>query len=213
MPDMDGIALAEIIKKKFGGLAVILLSSVGDETAKKHRELFAAVLTKPVRQHQLAQLIQMQLNHQATAVSAETLVQSPFSAGFAIVYPLHVLIAEDNLVNEKLFVNILKKLGYDPVVTRDGLAVCNRSAAENFDVIFMDVQMPELDGLEATRRIRSQQLHQPYIIAMTANAMQEDQEACRKAGMDYYVSKPLRLEYIKTSLEKAYTFIKNKDSI
>jgi len=213
MPEMDGIALGEAIKKKFSWLPVILLSSVGDVTAKEHRELFAAVLTKPVRQLQLAQVVQMQLNQNAMAVSTETLVQSPFSAGFAIVYPLHVLIAEDNLVNEKLFVNILKKLGYNPVVTRDGLAACNRSAIEKFDVIFMDVQMPELDGLEATRRIRSQQTHQPYIIAMTANAMQEDQEACRQAGMDYYISKPLRLEYIKTSLEKAFKFLNERLAI
>jgi CheY-like chemotaxis protein len=131
-------------------------------------------------------------------------VQSPLSEAFAIQYPLHILIAEDNQINEKLFVKILGKLGYSPIVTRDGAEVVAKTFTRKFDVVFMDVQMPEIDGLEATRLIRKQEIEQPYIIAMTANAMKEDREECLAAGMDDYISKPLRYDDITSSLKRAY---------
>ncbi|GGB83902.1 hybrid sensor histidine kinase/response regulator [Dyadobacter sediminis] len=205
MPEMDGIDLAAIIKSKFPALPVFLLSSVGDEAGRNHKDLFAAILTKPVRHNQLGKLIQMELKQQKeTDANVRQPSPSSLSKEFAAHYPLHILMAEDNPVNEKLFVNILSKLGYVPVVTRNGREAFEKTLEERFDAVFMDVQMPELDGLEATRRIRSQQIEQPYIVAMTANAMREDQEDCLQAGMDYYISKPLRLNEIKTALEKAY---------
>ena len=214
MPEMDGIGLATLIKAKYPMLPVILLSSVGDETIRDHRALFASILTKPVRHRQLGELIQFYLQAQhAVKPTISPLPHSEFSTDFANLYSLKILIAEDNLINEKLFVNILKKLGYTPRVTRNGVEACQSAAQETFDLIFMDVQMPELDGLQATRQIRSMQKDQPFIVAMTANAMAEDREACLQAGMDYYISKPLRLEEIKTSLQKAYISRKHKTSL
>lgn len=209
MPEMDGIELAENIKRKFPDLPIFLLSSIGDNTGSRHKELFAMVLTKPVRHHHLGEMIQMQLKpqRQSTMVAREP-ASLTLSPEFAEHYPLKILIAEDNAINEKLFLNILKKLGYEAAISRNGLEALDQATTGEFDVVFMDVQMPELDGLEATRRIRNQQMRQPFIVAMTANAMQEDREACSQAGMDHYLSKPLKVDQIKLSLEKAYMAIK-----
>ncbi|MCF2489445.1 hybrid sensor histidine kinase/response regulator [Dyadobacter sp. CY347] len=205
MPEMDGVTLAGIIKKRFPTLPIFLLSSVGDDKRHTFKDLFAAILTKPVKHQQLGQLIQMELKNQGdSGKQVLPAVQSPLSEEFAIQYPLQILIAEDNQINEKLFVKILSKLGYSPIVTRDGVEVVARTFSERFDVVFMDVQMPEIDGLEATRLIRKQQIDQPYIIAMTANAMKEDREECLAAGMDDYISKPLRYDDITSSLKRAY---------
>ncbi|MCF0052166.1 response regulator [Dyadobacter sp. LJ53] len=205
MPEMDGLSLAAKIKARFPTLPIFLLSSVGDDKRQNVKDLFAAILTKPVKHHQLGQLIQMELKNQGDAARPILPpVPSPLSEGFAIQYPLHILVAEDNQINEKLFVKILGKMGYNPIVTRDGLEVVARTFSEKFDVVFMDIQMPEMDGLEATRRIRKQQIDQPYIIAMTANAMKEDREECLAAGMDDYISKPLRYDDITSSLKRAY---------
>ncbi|WP_138476796.1 hybrid sensor histidine kinase/response regulator [Dyadobacter bucti] len=205
MPGMDGIGLASVVKRKYPSLPIFLLSSVGDDTGRNQKELFSAVLTKPVRYNQLGKLIQMELKQvRETDDTVREPASSNLSVAFSASNPLHILMAEDNQINEKLFINILKKLGYSPVVTRNGLEAVEAAIEDNFDVVFMDVQMPELDGLEATRRIRAQEMEQPFIVAMTANAMKEDQEECIRAGMDYYISKPLRLEEIKISLEKAY---------
>lgn len=206
MPEMNGTNLATIIKEKYPELPIILLSSVGDESNKNYKGIFNAILTKPVKHQQLEQLIQMQLKHQhrepvSIVPNSE---RSQLSTDFAKHFPLRILIAEDNLINEKLFVWILSKLGYSPVITRDGLEVLEKTLTDTFEVVFMDVQMPELDGLEATKRIRKQPIEQPYIIAMTANAMLEDREECMQAGMDDYISKPLRYEEIKASLEMAF---------
>lgn len=209
MPEMDGIELAEKINRKYPGLPIFLLSSVGDASGNKHKELFAAILTKPVRHHHLGEIIQMQLKPQRPSTMGSRQTVSPMlSTEFAERYPLKILIAEDNAINEKLFLNILKKLGYDAAISRNGLEAIEQVTTKKFDVVFMDVQMPEMDGLEATRRIRAQQMEQPFIVAMTANAMQEDREVCSLAGMNYYLSKPVRIDQIKISLETAYAIIK-----
>ncbi|MCF0040417.1 hybrid sensor histidine kinase/response regulator [Dyadobacter fanqingshengii] len=211
MPEMDGIELATKIKKKYPSLPIFLLSSVGDDSGRNRKDLFAAVLTKPVRHNDLGRMIQMQLKPQReTIIPSHERPSANLSTEFAALYPLHILMAEDNLINEKLFVNILKKLGYDPLISRDGIQAYNMAMADRFDVVFMDVQMPELDGLEATRWIRENAVDQPFIVAMTANAMREDQEACIQAGMDHYISKPLRLEEIKAALGKAFIYKNEK---
>ncbi|MCE7065211.1 hybrid sensor histidine kinase/response regulator [Dyadobacter sp. CY326] len=204
MPQMDGIELATIIKHKYPSLPIFLLSSMGDDSGKNRKDLFAAVLTKPVRHNDLGRMIQMELKAQQTLLPAYERATADLTTDFAAIYPLHILMAEDNAVNEKLFANILKKLGYNPLISRDGIQAFRMVMADAFDVVFMDVQMPELDGLEATRWIRDKAVDQPFIIAMTANAMREDRDACIQAGMDYYISKPLRLEEIKGALMKAY---------
>jgi signal transduction histidine kinase/ligand-binding sensor domain-containing protein/CheY-like chemotaxis protein len=205
MPEMDGIDLAKMIREKYPLLPIFLLSSVGDESRKSYQELFAAILTKPIKQQQLGTLIQSILKeHKGPVQPAQVPEHTPLSGEFARLFPLRILAAEDNAINERLFFVVLSKMGYKPDIVRNGQEVLDKMAIEKYDLIFMDVQMPVMDGLEATRQIRRCALDQPYIIAMTANAMLEDREECIQAGMDDYIAKPLRHEEIKLSLQKAY---------
>jgi signal transduction histidine kinase/ligand-binding sensor domain-containing protein/DNA-binding response OmpR family regulator len=205
MPEMNGVQLAQKIREKFTDLPIVLLSSVGDETRKNHPGIFCSILTKPVKHQKLGDVIKKELSKQL--VAAEALApegRSLLSTYFAEEFPMRILIAEDNAINEKLFVTVLTKLGYRTHVTRNGQEALCEAQSQPYDIVFMDVQMPEMDGLEATKLIRELPIQQPYIIAMTANAMQEDREICLQSGMDDYVSKPLRYEEIKASLQRAY---------
>ncbi|GIO87733.1 hypothetical protein J25TS5_46650 [Paenibacillus faecis] len=115
-----------------------------------------------------------------------------------------MLIVDDHPINQRLMVNMLQKLGYEPEVAEDGLQAVKMAANRNYDFIFMDLQMPQMDGLEATRKIREQQIpgKEPKIIAMTANVMDGIRSKCQQAGMDDYISKPLKLASVKTVLSK-----------
>ncbi|MVM30004.1 response regulator [Spirosoma sp. HMF4905] len=206
MPQMDGLELASILKARHPNVPIILLSSMGDESRKTHADLFAAILTKPIHQQQLAQLIQQALksNHTISLPAVER-PESAYSLTFAQQYPLRILIAEDSPINVKVLMRVLTKLGYSPAVANNGqeaLAIL----PQGFDVILMDVQMPEMDGLTATRLIRQQAIPQPWIIALTANAMQEDREICLAAGMNEYITKPPILALLKQSLQEASHF-------
>jgi CheY-like chemotaxis protein len=204
MPGMNGVELARSIRVQYPRLPIILLSSVGEETRKSFPDLFSAILTKPIRQQQLFDLVQRQLKQtdESLPIAARP-TQQVLSNDFAIHNPLNILIAEDYLANQKLILNILHKLGYEPQLAQNGLEVLAMLEDQFYDTILMDVQMPEMNGLEATRSIRRQPGPQPIIIAMTANAMKEDQAECLDAGMDDYISKPLLLDVLKTALEKA----------
>ena len=117
---------------------------------------------------------------------------------------LRILLAEDNVVNQKVAVRILKRLGIDARVVANGLEALQAVRRDYYDIVFMDVQMPEMDGLEATRCIRLDEgiVHKPYIIAMTAAATQLDREMCIEVGMDDFVAKPVRIEDISQALER-----------
>ena len=115
---------------------------------------------------------------------------------------MNILIAEDNVINQKLASRILTKMGYDPDIAVNGHDALNAMTAKKYDMVLMDVQMPEMDGLEATRFIRENMEYQPIIIAMTANAMPEDKEICLKTGMDDYLSKPMKISDIMDILER-----------
>jgi signal transduction histidine kinase/ligand-binding sensor domain-containing protein/DNA-binding response OmpR family regulator len=205
MPEMDGIDLAKNIQAQHPSLPIILLSSIGDESHKMNPGLFSAILTKPVKQQQLCRQIQQLLKSQHTPVliPATRPRQQLLSEEFAVQFPLQILLAEDNPVNQKLAIRVLSKLGYHPQLAENGQQVLDRLSQQFYDVILMDVHMPELDGLEATRLVRQRITRQPQIIAMTAGAMQEDREACMQAGMDDYISKPVKLEELMQVLEKA----------
>ena len=202
MPDMDGCELAGHIKKLYPKLPMILLSSVGDESSKKYEGLFKSILTKPIKQEMLCKVMINELRGKINTAQKADAVAKTLSADFADNHPLKILVAEDNIINQKLALKVLVKLGYEPDLAENGKQALEMTEAEQYDLIFMDVQMPEMDGIEATKNIRNYLEKQPMIIAMTANAMQEDKENCLKSGMDDFLSKPVKLEEIVGMLTK-----------
>jgi len=202
MPVMDGVQLAKKIKAKHPDMPIILLSSMGNEQSKNEAHLFNSILTKPTRHQVLLKHIAGQLKEKGSVIKEIDKVKSQFSEDFARQYPLNILIAEDNVVNQKLASHILVKMGYKPDISVNGHDALSAMTIKKYDMIFMDVQMPEMDGLEATRFIRENMVHQPVIIAMTANAMSEDKELCLKTGMDDYLSKPMKIADIMDVLER-----------
>jgi len=208
MPGMDGVELAQSIKQTHPDLPLILLSS-GNEQSKYSDNLFKAILVKPTKQLVLQNhVIDLLKTHNRLAKEVE-LAKPSFSIDFAAKYPMSILIAEDNLINQKLASHILTKLGYQVDIANNGREAVDAVMAKKYDVILMDVQMPEMDGLEATRFIRSNVKLQPIIIATTANAMSDDRQICLNAGMDDYLAKPMKLQDIMGVLEKWGGKIKN----
>jgi CheY-like chemotaxis protein len=138
----------------------------------------------------------------AHPVTVKTIPSNMSIPTLASKYPLCILLAEDNPINQQLAVIILAKMGYNPIVAANGKEVLEHLEKAPFDLILMDVQMPEMDGLEATRAIRRGEGHQPVIIAMTANATRDDREKCLDAGMNDYLSKPVDLDQLVIMLKK-----------
>lgn len=128
----------------------------------------------------------------------------PITAEFALKFPMKILVAEDNIINQKVIKQVLNKFGYQPFIVNNGREAFDIAQLEKFDLILMDVQMPEMDGLEATRKIRREGVDQPIIIAMTASAMPEDKIDCLDAGMNYFMSKPIGFAELMTNLEKSF---------
>ena len=202
MPDMDGCQLAQQMQKHYPELPIILLSSVGDERNKDYEGLFKSILTKPIKQEMLCKLIINELRGKSKHAAEIQPVKQKLSIDFVKEHPLRILVAEDNLVNQKLTLKILSKLGFEADLAENGKVAVDMANQQTYDVILMDVQMPEIDGLEATRIIRQGMVIQPTIIAMTANAMKEDKDECLKAGMDDFLSKPVKLEELVNMLAK-----------
>jgi signal transduction histidine kinase/CheY-like chemotaxis protein/ligand-binding sensor domain-containing protein len=206
MPGMDGVGLAKAIKFKNKNLPLIMLSSIGDESKKKFPDLFSSILTKPAKLHHLCNSIQLAISDHREIPVAEETSRQILHEDFAEQFPLRILVAEDNLINQKLIERVLNKLGYTPKIVNNGAEALEMMAANTFDVVLMDIQMPEMDGYEATAAIRSGGYQQPFIIAMTANAMAEDREICLRAGMDEYIAKPMKLQEVVDMLKKAEAF-------
>jgi CheY-like chemotaxis protein len=208
MPEMDGISLAREIRKQpqCQKLPLVMLTSLGtSQTDIRAVDVdFTAFLNKPIKQSQLYSLLSRILVEQSVKVRQPQLSPSKSSLNLAQQFPLRILLAEDNLVNQKVALLLLQRLGYRADVAGNGLEVLEALHRQSYDVVLMDVQMPEMDGLSATRRICQQWSHtsRPRIIAMTANAMQEDREVCLEAGMDDYLSKPIRAEALVQALSK-----------
>lgn len=208
MPEMDGVQLSTAIKEKTKALPIILLSSIGDETKKAYPGLFTAVLTKPVKQQALGKIIITELLHLSPQADHGHKQATLLSKDFATLHPLDIMVAEDNQINQKMILRVLEKLGFQPALATNGAEVIAILEKQYYDVILMDVQMPHMDGLEATRFIRQHFSVQPVIIAMTANAMLEDREICLAAGMNDYVAKPIKLEELVNLLKETYQLIK-----
>ena len=203
MPEMDGIALAQQIRGRYSKLPIILLSSVGSEKENDWPELFTSILTKPIKQALLCRHVLNSLREKARFATEQKHTKGKISTGFSLQFPLRILVAEDNLINQRLIVHVLNNLGYDPESVENGQEAVAATGMKDYDMILMDVQMPELDGLEATRQIRQRLTKQPVIVALTANAMQGDREECIRAGMDDYISKPIVLEELLQLLKKS----------
>jgi two-component system sensor histidine kinase/response regulator len=203
MPYMDGIRLSETIRGQYPHLPIILLSSVGDEYKKNHHQLFSAVMTKPIKQQLLYKNILAGLQPQGRLTVDGRQIQPRMPEELSATFPLQILVAEDNVINQQVIQFILQKMGYQPEIVENGKEAVEASANTGYDIIFMDLQMPEMDGLEATRLIRnSGQTDQPVIIALTANTMQGDEDECLRAGMNDYIGKPVKLDELLTKLRK-----------
>ena len=199
MPGMDGVALATAIRQLPAGrsLALVLLSSIGQAAPIRSGEGgFAAVLSKPVKLSTLQDRLCEILGVRSDALPASDSPSEPVRA------PLRILVAEDNPANQQVALRLLERLGHQADLAASGREVLERLARAAYDVILMDVQMPEMDGLEATRAIcaRWPAGERPRIIAMTAEAMEADRQACLAAGMDDYVVKPVRLDRLSGAL-------------
>jgi CheY-like chemotaxis protein len=153
-------------------------------------------LNKPVKQSQLYNVLTRILSGQPIKVKPSPSQQPQLDLNMAQRLPLRILVAEDNMVNQHLALQLLERMGYRADVAGNGLEVIEALRRQHYDVVLMDVHMPEMDGLTATRRICEEWLptERPRIIAMTANAMQGDREKCIRAGMDDYISKPIRVK-------------------
>jgi PAS domain S-box-containing protein len=205
MPGMDGIALAEEIRKLRGPgpPALILLSSLGQRELIRNPGLFAVCLNKPVKPSQLFDVILDALQDPAAEPSEPP---RPGPSEPSVPRSVRILLAEDNRVNQKVALSILARLGFRADLAVDGRQVLEALGRQPYDVILMDVHMPVVDGLEATRTIRREQrpgAHRPWIIAVTANAMQGDRERCLAAGMDDYISKPIDRDELAAALAQA----------
>jgi CheY-like chemotaxis protein len=203
MQGVGGAVLATEIRKAVdGALPLIGLLTPGLRDAP-HPEMFAASVTKPIKASRLYDaLIDVLEEH----VHPERVhVAAPSGERLADRHPLRVLVAEDNGVNQKVALAMLRHLGYRADLASDGLEAVEAVRRVPYDVVFMDLQMPQLDGVDATRQIiaEHQPGRRPRIIALTANAFEEDREACLAAGMDDYVSKPLKTETLEAALTRA----------
>jgi CheY-like chemotaxis protein len=206
MPEMDGIALARQIRERRATLPIVLFSSLGRREAGADEALFAAYLAKPVRQSQLFDTLVGILTHDAAPKAAPAAPTSlRLDPTMATRHPLRILLAEDNVVNQKLALRLLQQMGYRADLASNGLEAVESVRRQTYDVVLMDVQMPEMDGLDAAREItaRSKPPERPRIIAMTANAMQGDREMCVAAGMDDYLTKPIRVDQLVAALYNA----------
>jgi GAF domain-containing protein/DNA-binding response OmpR family regulator len=202
MPEMDGLTLAGKMHARRPALPLILFSSLGRREAGDTEGLFAAYMGKPLRQSQLFDTLAGILGDDEAVKPAPAPAKPKIDAGLAERHPLRILLAEDNVVNQKLALRLLQQMGYRADLASNGMEAIECVERQTYDVVLMDVQMPEMDGLEATRRITAKWLpgKRPHIIAMTANAMQGDREACLAAGMDDYVTKPIRVDALVEAL-------------
>ena len=212
LPGQDGATVALEMQKFPAGtmMPVVFLTSLGkpNQDANAQRVMFAHTVNKPVKPAQLRAVLERAL--MSPRVPSGPAGPAKTEAPLAVRLPLRVLLVDDNLINQKVAVRILQQFGYQPAVAGNGREALAAVEREPFDLIFMDVMMPELDGLEATRIVRKRQMsgeHKNFqsriiIVAMTAHAMQGDREKCIAAGMDDYLAKPVRPKDVRDMIEK-----------
>jgi CheY-like chemotaxis protein len=207
MPEMDGVTLPAEIRRHRDAMALplIFLSSMGRRESGAEAVQVAAYLMKPLKPSSLFNALTTVFAEQHAAPMPVAPGKPALDPGMAERLPLRILLAEDNTVNQKLALRLLERMGYRADVAGNGLEAIAALERQPYDVILMDVQMPEMDGLEATREIRRRWSgpDRPRVVAMTANAMQGDRELCLEAGMDDYVSKPINVDELVRALTES----------
>jgi PAS domain S-box-containing protein len=207
MPDMDGLELAERIRARPAGrdLPILILTSIGARGDERLSDRgVAACLSKPVKAGQLFEALTSLVNGRSSRRRVEP-ASWRFDGTLGARHPLRIILAEDNAVNQKVALKMLERLGYRADVAANGLEVLDALRRQRYDVVLLDVQMPEMDGFEAARRIKETWSGRgaPRVIGMTALAMKGDRERCLDAGMDDYISKPIRPEDLQRALERS----------
>jgi CheY-like chemotaxis protein len=208
MPDMDGFALVERIRERpeLATATIMMLTSAGHRgDAARCQELgVSAYLLKPIRQSELREAVARVLGAQGSEGAIPLITRFSLQDAREPGASLRVLLAEDNLVNQRLAVRLLEKRGHRVVVAANGLEALQALEKESFDLVLMDVQMPEMDGLEATAAIRKKEIgsgRRVPVVALTAHAMKGDREKCIEGGMDGYLTKPIRPQELDQLLE------------
>ncbi len=200
MPEMDGVTLAGEIRRLRDSLPLVLASSLAGLQQARTTAEFAVQLTKPIKASQLYEALLEALGAAGLVDEMGDPDVAPAADASSL---LRILVAEDNAVNQRLATLLLGKLGYTADLVGNGLEALEAIATERYDLVLMDVQMPELDGLETTRRIIAEYgVDRPRIVAMTANAMESDRAECFAAGMDDYVAKPIRPDELAGALAR-----------
>ena len=201
MPEMDGVELAAKIRELTNCKAVplIMLTSMGRHEIRS--DLFAGLLTKPVKAWQLFDVLSRVLGKRVAQTRVD---RKGIEKDMAKRHPLRILLAEDNVVNQKVALKILDRMGYRADVASNGSEAVAAVERQTYDVVLMDVQMPQMDGVEATTKIREQRgENRPRIIALTANALEGDKEKYLGVGMDDYLSKPIKIEELARALARS----------
>ena|GEM_PF-425229 len=207
MPDVDGYTLAAELRQHYSehDLPILILTSMGEKGHNLGKLGISGVLSKPVKITPLFNALCKilgpgRINEAFDKHEADT------EANLATTCPLHILVAEDNPVNQRVTDLLLQRLGYRAIIVANGLEVLDAVQRNPFDVILLDVQMPEMDGLDAARELcrRYAAGNRPWMIALTAHALQGDRDECLAAGMDDYLSKPLRSESLQAVLRRAF---------
>jgi CheY-like chemotaxis protein len=208
MPEMDGRELAKQVRdlQDAASPPMVMLIPIGlpEKESADAKAYFQEMLLKPIKQSRLRNVL-TGIFDQKSEINAVVEKRPTLDAGMAKRRPLRILLAEDNAVNQKLGLRLLEKLGYHADCAVNGVEVLDAVQRQTYDVVLMDVQMPEMDGLEAANaicRLWPDKDQRPRMVAMTANAMQGDRERCIEAGMDDYISKPVKFEELVKALEK-----------
>ncbi|HEV2479266.1 MAG TPA: two-component regulator propeller domain-containing protein [Puia sp.] len=202
MEGMTGVELALQVRDAYPRMPMLLLSSSGSYASGEHPGLFASVLLKPVHHFLLKRSILEAMGDPELHDDGSDYAATGKIPDLGSQYDLSILVAEDVIFNRMVIENVLNKLGFSPVLVENGQEAVERIACQEFDLVFMDVQMPVMDGLSAAREIRRMKIKQPVIVAMTAEAQESDRQECLAAGMDDYLSKPVQLNKLIGLIKK-----------
>ena len=215
LSEIRGAEIGYAVQSEFGDQApgLVILSTIGSSAGEAFRDKdnpFAALVAKPIRRQQLHRTLLKVLS----GIQEQSNIAKVLEGDLAQRAPLRILLADDNLVNQKVASRLLERWGYRPDVVSNGLEVLEALHRQHYDIVLLDVQMPEMDGLEAARRICAEwdPGKRPFLTALTAGAMKEDRDRCFAAGMDAYLTKPLNVQELQSALENCHAGLKARKS-